>query len=161
MAAAASSGRKRGARVEAKQPCQGSTRREIQTGRLNDQGLGLSTFDDSPTSGNRRAAFSFIVKPERLTQPNTLLYARKVAFFSANSVARCRRSLSYVVLSCAVRKSGAYSMNVLDSMERGEAWIADWNFCTSLFLFQTTAAEAYLFVRQHATNVRWEAVGER
>jgi IS4 transposase len=52
-------------------------------------------------------------------------------------------------------------INVLDSMEPGAAWIADRNFCTSLFLFQTAANGAYFVVRQHATNVRWEAVGER
>ena len=52
-------------------------------------------------------------------------------------------------------------IDVLDSMEPGEAWIADRNFCTSLFVFQTAANDAYFIVRQHATNVRWEAVGER
>ena len=40
-------------------------------------------------------------------------------------------------------------------------WIADRNFCTSLFLFQIAANEAYFVVRQHATNVRWKAAGER
>jgi IS4 transposase len=52
-------------------------------------------------------------------------------------------------------------IDVLDSMEPGEAWIADRNFCTSLFVFQTAANDAYFIIRQHATNVRWEAVGER
>ena len=52
-------------------------------------------------------------------------------------------------------------IDVLDSMERGEVWIADRNFCTSLFLFQIAANEAYFVVRQHATNVRWKAAGER
>jgi IS4 transposase len=51
-------------------------------------------------------------------------------------------------------------MDVLDSMQPGEVWIADRNFCTSLFLFQTAANDAYFVVRQHATNVRWEATGE-
>jgi len=50
---------------------------------------------------------------------------------------------------------------VLDSMEPGEVWIADRNFCTSVFVFQTAANQAYFVVRQHATNVRWEAVGKR
>ena len=49
---------------------------------------------------------------------------------------------------------------MLDSMQPGEVWIADRNFCTSLFSFQTAANNAYFIVRQHATNVRWEAVGE-
>ena len=52
-------------------------------------------------------------------------------------------------------------IDVLDSMQPGEVWIADRNFCTSLFLFQTAANDAYFIIRQHATNVRWEAVGER
>jgi IS4 transposase len=51
-------------------------------------------------------------------------------------------------------------IDVLNSMEPGEVWIADRNFCTSLFLFQTAANDAYFVVRQHATNVRWEATGE-
>lgn len=51
-------------------------------------------------------------------------------------------------------------MDVLDSMEPGQVWIADRNFCTALFLFQTAANGAYFVVRQHATNVRWEPVGE-
>jgi IS4 transposase len=48
---------------------------------------------------------------------------------------------------------------VLDSMEAGQVWIADRNFCTTLFLFQTAANQAYFIVRQHATNVRWMPVG--
>ncbi len=51
-------------------------------------------------------------------------------------------------------------IDVLDSMQPGEVWIADRNFCTSLFLFQTAVNDAYFVVRQHATNVRWEATGE-
>jgi len=52
-------------------------------------------------------------------------------------------------------------VDVLDSMSPKEVWIGDRNFCTSLFLFQTAANDAYFIIRQHATNVRWEAVGER
>jgi hypothetical protein len=52
-------------------------------------------------------------------------------------------------------------VDVLDAMQPGEVWIGDRNFCTSLFLFQTMANQAYFVIRQHATNVRWEAVGER
>ena len=51
-------------------------------------------------------------------------------------------------------------IDVLDAMEAGQVWIADRNFCTALFLFQTAANQAYFLVRQHATNVRWEPVGE-
>jgi len=50
---------------------------------------------------------------------------------------------------------------VLDSMQAGEVWMGDRNFCTSLFLFQTAANDAYFVIRQHATNVRWEAAGPR
>jgi IS4 transposase len=52
-------------------------------------------------------------------------------------------------------------VDVLDAMQADEVWIADRNFCTSSFLFQTAANQAYFVVRQHATNVRWEAVGQR
>lgn len=52
-------------------------------------------------------------------------------------------------------------LDVLDAMQPGEVWIGDRNFCTTLFLFQAAANQAYFLVRQHATNVRWEAVGER
>jgi len=52
-------------------------------------------------------------------------------------------------------------IEVLDSMQAGEVWMGDRNFCTSLFLFQTAANQAYFVIRQHATNVRWEATGER
>jgi len=51
-------------------------------------------------------------------------------------------------------------IDVLDSMQPGQVWIADRNFCTALFLFQTALNHAYFVVRQHATNVRWEPVGE-
>jgi hypothetical protein len=51
-------------------------------------------------------------------------------------------------------------IDVLDSMEAGQVWIADRNFCTALFLHQTAANKAYFLVRQHATNVRWEVAGE-
>jgi IS4 transposase len=52
-------------------------------------------------------------------------------------------------------------LDVLDAMEPGEVWIADRNFCTAVFLFQTATNKAYFIVRQHATNVRWEPIGER
>ena len=52
-------------------------------------------------------------------------------------------------------------IDVLDSQKPDEVWIADRNFCTSLFLFETAVNKAYFIIRQHATNVRWEAVGER
>jgi IS4 transposase len=50
---------------------------------------------------------------------------------------------------------------VVDTVQAGEVWIADRNFCTTGFLFEVDNSGAYFIVRQHATNVRWEAVGER
>lgn len=52
-------------------------------------------------------------------------------------------------------------IDVLESMQPRQAWIGDRNFCTALFLFQTASNDAYFVIRQHATNVRWEAVGQR
>jgi len=52
-------------------------------------------------------------------------------------------------------------IDVLDAMQPCEVWIADRNFCTALFLFQTATNKAYFVVRQHASNVRWEPVAER
>jgi IS4 transposase len=52
-------------------------------------------------------------------------------------------------------------LDVLSSMGAGEVWIEDRNFCTSAFLFQTDKNDSYFIVRQHETNVRWQAVGRR
>ena len=52
-------------------------------------------------------------------------------------------------------------IDVLDAMEAGQVWIADRNFCTTLFLFQTAANDAYFVIRQHATNAPWKAAGEQ
>lgn len=49
---------------------------------------------------------------------------------------------------------------VLDAMQPDEVWIADRNFCTTLFLFQTAANRAYFVIRQHRTNVRWLPAGK-
>lgn len=52
-------------------------------------------------------------------------------------------------------------LEVLGSMEAGDVWIEDRNFCTSAFLFQTDQNDSYFIVRQHEANVRWQAVGRR
>jgi IS4 transposase len=52
-------------------------------------------------------------------------------------------------------------IDVLDSQEPGQVWIADRNFCTTLFLLQTACNDAYFAIREHAANAPWEAVGER
>jgi IS4 transposase len=51
-------------------------------------------------------------------------------------------------------------VDVLDVMEPNDVWIADRNFCTATWLFQTAANGAYFVVRHHAVNVRWEAAGK-
>jgi len=51
--------------------------------------------------------------------------------------------------------------DVLDTQREKEVWIGDRHFCTSLFLLQTDANDAYFIVRQHKTNVPWKPVGER
>jgi IS4 transposase len=52
-------------------------------------------------------------------------------------------------------------VDVLDAQQPDEVWMGDRNFCTALFLFQTAANQAYFLVREHASNVRWEATGAR
>lgn len=52
-------------------------------------------------------------------------------------------------------------VDVLDTQQPGELWIADRAYGTSLFLLQTAANGAHFIVRQHATNVRWTAAGRR
>jgi len=51
--------------------------------------------------------------------------------------------------------------DVLASMQERQVWIGDRNFCASPFLFGIRDQRAYFIVRQHATNVKWEPVGER
>lgn len=49
---------------------------------------------------------------------------------------------------------------IIDDLEADQVWIADRNFCTSVFLWQLYVSRAFFVIRQHATNVRWEATGE-
>jgi IS4 transposase len=48
---------------------------------------------------------------------------------------------------------------ILDELEARQVWIADRNFCTTVFLWQVHASGAFFVIRQHATNVRWRATG--
>lgn len=48
---------------------------------------------------------------------------------------------------------------ILDDFEARQVWIADRNFCTSVFLWQLHTSKAFFVVRQHAKNVRWAAKG--
>jgi IS4 transposase len=50
--------------------------------------------------------------------------------------------------------------DVLPTVQRGDLWIEDRNFCTRKWVFGVAARGAHFLVREHATNVPWEAVSE-
>jgi len=50
---------------------------------------------------------------------------------------------------------------VLASVEAGDLWIADRNFCTAGFLFGLARRGAAFVIRQHKQNVPWKAVTKR
>jgi hypothetical protein len=50
-------------------------------------------------------------------------------------------------------------LDVVEVITAGEVWIGDRNFCTTMFLWNLHLQEAFYVIRQHATNVRWEAAG--
>jgi len=52
-------------------------------------------------------------------------------------------------------------LEVLETITAGQLWIADRNFCTSVFLWEVQQQQAFYLVRQHAKNVRWEPNGSR
>jgi IS4 transposase len=49
---------------------------------------------------------------------------------------------------------------VLQTVQAGDLWIEDRNFCTTLFLFGVHRRNAFFIVRQHAKSLRWEPVSE-
>lgn len=49
---------------------------------------------------------------------------------------------------------------VLETVEPGDLWIEDRNFCTPRFIFGVSARGACFLVRQHAQTPRWEALDE-
>jgi Transposase DDE domain len=49
---------------------------------------------------------------------------------------------------------------VLPTVRRGDLWIEDRNFCTRKWLFGVAARGAHFLVREHRTNVPWEAESE-
>lgn len=53
------------------------------------------------------------------------------------------------------------ALDILDSVQPGELWIADRNFCTAAFLWQIHASQAFFLVRRHATNVRVRPTGKQ
>lgn len=50
---------------------------------------------------------------------------------------------------------------VLQTVEEGDLWLEDRNFCTTRFLFGIHEKKAAFLVRQHANALRWELIGER
>ena len=48
---------------------------------------------------------------------------------------------------------------VLETVEAGDLWIGDRNFCTTGFLFGTESKQASFIIRQHQ-NLPWQATGE-
>jgi Transposase DDE domain len=50
---------------------------------------------------------------------------------------------------------------VLKTVQAGDLWLEDRNFCTTGFLFGIDAKDAAFLVRQHANALHWELVAER
>jgi IS4 transposase len=50
---------------------------------------------------------------------------------------------------------------VLETVQRGDLWVADRNFCTTMFLFGILSRRAHFVIRQHAQCLRWELIGKR
>ena len=50
---------------------------------------------------------------------------------------------------------------VLQTVEEGDLWLEDRNFCTTGFLFGIHEKKAAFLVRQHANALHWELIGER
>jgi IS4 transposase len=58
----------------------------------------------------------------------------------------------------AYTQERALLSQVLDTVEPGDLWIADRNFCTTTFLFGVARRGAAFLVRQHAHALRWEVL---
>jgi hypothetical protein len=52
-------------------------------------------------------------------------------------------------------------LEVVETVQAGEVWIADRNFCTPLLVWEVAARAACFVVREHATNLNWEIAGRR
>jgi Transposase DDE domain len=50
---------------------------------------------------------------------------------------------------------------VISTVQSGDLWLADRNFCTTRFLFGVATRQAAFLVRQHQGTLRWELVGRR
>jgi len=51
-------------------------------------------------------------------------------------------------------------VKVFDSVESDQLWIAERNFCTSMFLTQVHISKSLFLVRRHHKNVRFHETGE-
>jgi Transposase DDE domain len=50
---------------------------------------------------------------------------------------------------------------VLKLVQANDVWVADRNFCTTMFLFGIATRRGYFVIREHAQNVPWTAAGPR
>jgi Transposase DDE domain len=50
---------------------------------------------------------------------------------------------------------------ILKLVQPGEQWIADRNFCTTPLLFGIHGIGGFFVIRQHGSNLSWQAVGRR
>jgi IS4 transposase len=51
--------------------------------------------------------------------------------------------------------------SILELIRAGDLWIADRNFCTTALLFGIHGIAGAFVIRQHGSNLSWEAVGRR
>ncbi len=61
----------------------------------------------------------------------------------------------------AYTQERSIATELLETVEAGQLWVADRNFCTSAFLGKIGRRQAFYLVRQHAANVSWEPCGKR
>jgi IS4 transposase len=52
-------------------------------------------------------------------------------------------------------------LDVVETVQKGEVWIADRNFCTPVFAWEIANRHAFFVVREHATNLNWDEAGPR
>jgi IS4 transposase len=60
----------------------------------------------------------------------------------------------------AYTQERALVLQVLETVEPGDLWIEDRNFCTTAFVFGVVRKGAAFLVRQHARALRWETLDE-
>ncbi len=65
-----------------------------------------------------------------------------------------------VLCEDAYTQERALLTQVLPRVGEGDLWLADRNFCTSRFVFGMIAQHGRFLVRQHNSNLAWEALGQ-